>query len=122
VNKEQRLVRYLSSVYKVNEPKVISIKSELSYYEDNKIYLSNKVKNEERFYTLIHEFVHHLTGYLHDRVNINKREEREFELKVASVYYTTLLTMSNEDYKQWFKEDKDISKIEHDLYELMIDL
>jgi len=119
VNKEQRLVNYLSEIYKVKAPKVKDSDNELNYYENGIIYLSKETESDERFFILIHEFVHHITNHRHNTENFNTEAETKFQNKVSALYYSALLLMKEEDYEEWFQHKRDIREIVDSLNEYM---
>ena len=72
------------------------------------------------YFTIVHEFCHCLTGYLHK--DFTSQEEDRFNDLVASTYYIVLASMPDDLYKKIFGHDRDITDIIQSLYEYMIEL
>jgi len=121
MKKEHKLIKLLSTIYNKNEPSLETTTREFSYYENNTIYMSERCTyNEERFYTLIHEFAHHLTNYKH--VDFSSVEEKAFNRFVGVLYYATLLLMSDDDYYEWFERARDVRDVIDGLFEYVTSL
>jgi len=116
MTKEEKLIRLLSTIYNIDEPSYDVTTKELPFYEDGTIYMSEQMTySEERFYYLIHEFVHHLTDYRH--VDFESAEERAFDRLVGVLYYAALLLMSEDDYYEWFERKRDVRDVIDGLFE-----
>jgi len=116
MEKERKLIRLLCEIYDVDEPSLEETTKEQSYYENGTIYMSvHSTYADERFYYLVHEFVHHLTDYRH--VDFFSAEERAFDRLVGVLYYVTLLLMSEEDYEKWFGRKRNVRAVIDSLVE-----
>jgi len=116
MEKERRLMRLLSEIYDIEEPSLETTEKELPYYENGVVYMSEQMTySEERFYYLIHEFVHHLTDYRHE--DFFSAEERAFDRLVGVLYYVALLLMSEEDYEKWFGRKRNVRAVIDSLVE-----
>jgi len=116
MEKERKLIRLLCEIYDIKEPSLEETSKELPYYEDGTIYMSEQMTySEERFYYLIHEFVHHLTNYRHE--DYFSEEEQAFDRLVGVLYYVSLLLMSDADYEAWFDQKRNIRAVIESLFE-----
>jgi len=116
LEKELKLIRLLCEIYDIEEPSLETTEEEIPYYEDGTIYMSVQMTyNEERYYYLIHEFVHHLTNYRHE--DYFSAEEEAFDRLVSVLYYVSLLRMSEEDYHAWFERARDVRDVIDGLFE-----
>jgi len=116
MERERRLIGLLSEIYDIKKPSLEVTKKELPYYEDGIIFMSEQMTySEERFYYLIHEFVHHLTNYAHE--DYFSEEEQAFDRLVGVLYYVSLLLMSEEDYEAWFNQKRNIRAVIEGLFE-----
>jgi len=116
MEKERRLIRLLSEIYDIEEPSLEETSKELPYYENGTIYMSERLTySEERFYYLIHEFVHHLTDYRHE--DYFSKEEQAFDRLVGVLYYVALLLMSDALYEAWFNQKRNIRAVIEGLFE-----